>query len=112
MVVKHEDPGCPPLAREGVFVVLPVPSSGRLCTSTTYPKGRTYFRFEYVYADGSRKQLALHSGSKTEGGVQVWLVTYLPEFKWEENFIGTRDDAATRWGTPPDPWRQKDNPRQ
>lgn len=109
IVLKYEDPSCPQLLRQGVFYVVNVPASGRVCTSTSHDHRWIYYQFEYAYPDGRRESLPLRSGSDPPGKVQVWLVAYLSDYRWEEDFVGSKEDAATKWGTPPDPWLETPN---
>jgi hypothetical protein len=109
VVIKYEDPSCPQLLEQGVFYVVRVPESGRVCTSTGHDNRWIYYQFEYVYPNGKRESLPLRSGSDPPGRVQVWLVTYLSNYRWEEDFVGSKEDARTKWGTPPDPWRETSN---
>ena len=109
LVVRFQDPTCPPLRSQGIFLVVSVPASGQVCTLTPHPDGWIYYRFEYLHPDGTRTSLPLRSGSDPPGRVQVWLVTYLRDYNWEEDWVGTKEDS-NHWGTPPDPWRQKSNP--
>lgn len=108
LVVQFEDSTCQPLRSQGIFLVVSVPASGQVCTSTRHPDGWIYYRFDYVNANGTRTSLPLRSGSDPSGRIQVWLVTYLRDYKWEEDWVGTKEDSI-HWGTPPDPWRQKSN---
>ena|SRR2546425_1078438 len=108
LVVRYEDPSCPPLGKQGVFLVVSVPPSGQVCTSTRHPDGWVYCRFEYVYPDGTRTSLPLRTGSDPPGKVQVWSVTYVPDYNWEVDWVGTKEEAE-HWGTPPYPWRVCDD---
>jgi hypothetical protein len=109
LVVRYEDPNCPPLLRRGIFLVVSVPVSGQVCTSSRRPEGWIYYRFDYLEPGGNRTSVPLRTGSDPPGIVQVWLVTYLPDYKWEEDWVGTKEEA-NHWGTPPDPWRQRPIP--
>jgi len=106
--IRFEDPTCPPLRSQGIFLVVSVPSSGHVCTSTRHPNGWVYYRFEYVHPNDTRTPIPMRSGSDPPGTVQVWLVTYLKDYRWEEAWVGTKEGSYDR-GTPPDPWRQKSN---
>ena len=53
-VVEFEELACPPLRSEGLFLVVAVPASGRVCTSTANPDGLVYYKFEYVSPDGRK----------------------------------------------------------
>ena len=105
VVVKYKDPSCSPLARRGIFLLVSVPPSGRVCTSSPRPNGWIYYRFDYVHPNKSRTSLPLRTGSDPPGTVQVWLVTYLRDENWEEDWVGTKEES-NHWGTPPDPWQE------
>ena len=100
VTIQFESPSCPPLKHEGIFLVVSVPSSGRVCTSTAHPNRWVYHKFEYVYPDGRRRAIRMRSGLDPAGEVQVYLLAYQPEQKWEVDFVGTKEEAE-HWGTPP-----------
>lgn len=106
IVIRFEDPACHALPTQGVFLVVSVPASGQVCTSTPHPKGWIYYRFEYVQPNGKHELLPVRSGSDPPGRVQVYLLTYQPKEKWEVDFVGTKEEAE-HWGTPPYPWSSK-----
>jgi hypothetical protein len=105
VVIQFEDPSCPPLRRDGLFLVISVPPSGQVCTSGAHPRGWVYHQFEYVYPDGRRQNLPMRTGSDPAGVVQVYLLAYQPEEKWEVDFVGTKEEAL-QWGPPPYPWHK------
>ncbi len=107
VVVHFEDPSCPPLPSRGAFLIISVPTSGHVCTSTRHPDGWIYYRFEYVYPNGKRESLPLHSGVDPPGKVQVYRLTYNQKEKWEVDFVGTKEEAE-HWGSPPYPWANSD----
>jgi len=102
--VKFGDSTCPPLGRRGKWLVVNVPSSGKVCTSTPHDDRWIHYRFEYVRPDGTLEDLPLRSGSDPPGQVQVRMIAYIPEHNWEELFVGSKEDAEANWGKPPDPW--------
>jgi hypothetical protein len=109
VVIQYENSSCPLLARDGVFLVVPVPPSGQVCTSSAHPRGWVYARFEYVYSDGRRQNLSMRTGSDPPGEVQVYLLAYQPREKWEVDFVGTKEEAL-HWGSPPYPWHRESRP--
>jgi len=85
-LVRFGDHSCAPLVRRGLFLIVSVPSSGRVCTSTTLPSGLVYYRFEYVFQDGRREALRWNDHGKA--GVQVWLIGFRDGENLEEVFVG------------------------
>src|SRR5205823_14383647 len=79
VVVQFQDPSCPPLRSDGLFLVVSVPTSGKVCTSTARPQGWIYYRFAYIYPNGQREALPMRTGSDPSGRVQVYLLTYQPQ---------------------------------
>jgi len=109
ITIRFADPTCPPLRSEGIFLVVSVPTSGRVCTSTPHSNGWVYCRFEYLHSDGSKTSIPLRFGSTSPQKIYVGLVAYLPDYNWEEDWVGTKEDS-NHWGRPPDPWRQNSEP--
>jgi uncharacterized protein DUF6843 len=109
LTIRFADPTCPPLRSQGIFLMVSVPTSGRVCTSTSHPDGWIYYRFVYLHSDGSKTSVPLRSGSTLPQKVYVWLVAYLRDCNWEEDWVGTNEEAD-HWGSPPDPWRQSSVP--
>lgn len=100
MVIHYEDPSCPPLPTKGIFLVVAVPASGRLCTSSEHPGGLVYSEFEYVYSGGKREPLAWTTAAGEDPRAQVWLIAYSPEDKEAISFVGSQQEFK-RAGTPP-----------
>lgn len=50
---------CPPLTKEGLFLIIVIPPSGRGCTSFPFPEGWRYTRYENM--DSARKKTQLHA---------------------------------------------------
>jgi hypothetical protein len=97
-VVQFENRSCPPLPSQGIFLVVSVPASGKVCTSTPYPKGLVYYRFEYVFLNGKRERLRWNRHGKP--GTQVWLIGYDFGSKSEEDFVGD-ENSMNHSGSPP-----------
>lgn len=55
--IRYDDPHCVPLLKEGWYTVIPFDANGRGCTSTSAPGGWRYMRYEFLYPDGSRREL-------------------------------------------------------
>jgi hypothetical protein len=103
MIVQFENGGCPLLPRQGVFRVVSVPSSGRVCTSDHHPDHLTYYKFEYVFPDGRRESLRWNYHGKP--GTQVWSIGYAMEDRSDELFVG--DEEAMNHSGPPPPTNAK-----
>ena len=98
IIVQYGNGACEALRDTGAFRVIRVPSSGRACTSDAHPDRWTYYKFEYVYPNGSRKALPWNEHGKT--GIQAWLTGYRIEDQSEEIFVGD-EQAMNHSGTPP-----------
>jgi len=99
VVICFEDPKCPPLRHEGLYLVIPIWADGRGCTASSAPQGWRYTRFEYLYPNGIRK------GIRSTGwgeGTLVWAWTYSEQAKWERFFVGTEEELKTSWDKQPD----------
>lgn len=100
--IQFEDPACPPLAVKGIFHVVKVSLNGRACTSGSHPEGIYYARFEYIYPDGTRRNLPWSTSSN--GNALVRLLTYDPTDKSEVDFVGNKEEFMHA-GPPPYRWR-------
>jgi hypothetical protein len=98
VVIQYENASCPSLPVRGIRLVVSVPGSGRVCTSTTAPQGYSHVRFEYLSPGGSRRSLSLGSGSNPNG--EAWLLSYSPDDKSEIDFIGSKAEMENS-GSPP-----------
>lgn len=87
IVIRDSDARCPPLTTRGLFRVVSVPTSGKVCTSSREPFNLTYVRFEYVYPDGRRKYLPW-SGSGGDTWAKVWLLGYDINLHEQDVFVG------------------------
>jgi hypothetical protein len=97
-VVQFENESCAALPSQGIFLIVSVPASGNVCTSMPYPTGLVYYRFEYLFPDGTRERLNWNRHG--EAGTQVWLVGYNLSTKSEEDFVGD-ENAMNHSGSPP-----------
>jgi|SRR2546430_4670810 len=57
VVAQYKNPSCTPLPRSDGYILLRIPSSGRLCTSDTQPDGEAFDKYEYVKADGASQEI-------------------------------------------------------
>jgi len=100
VIVRVEDAHCPVLATRGLFRVVSVPSSGKVCTSSPeLLKHPSYVRFENVYPDGKRKSLPW-SGSGGDTWAKAWMLGYGIEDHEQDIFIGDVHDMNNS-GPPP-----------
>lgn len=97
-IVQFENQSCPPLRSQGMFLVVSVPDSGRVCTSTHHANGLVYYQFYRVSSDGRRQRLRWNDHGKP--GTQVWLIGYDLGSKSEENFVGD-ENSMNHSGSPP-----------
>jgi hypothetical protein len=105
VVLSYDDPSCPALPTVGLYQVIPIPSSGRACTSSSLPPGLRYTRYEYVDAAGNRTELPVTAPG---GGGMVWAQSYTPRqpgvpFPREVFFVGLEADLQHSWGSQPRP---------
>jgi hypothetical protein len=89
-VVKYDDPSCPPLQHQSVFVVIPVQSSGRGCTSSPLQTGWRITLYEYVLGQKVVKKLP----SSPWG-------YYMVEKHSEGFFVGTKEELNRSWAQEP-----------
>ena len=99
VVVEFRNSSCPPLAEEGMYMVIPVSASGRACTSTPILEGWRYVRYEYTYANGERKMLRADGWNKSSF---IWPLAVNREKREEFVFVGTQDELNRCWGSRPD----------
>ena len=103
VMVEHENPSCPPLVVKGLYLLIPVPPSGRACTSSPAPKGWRYFRYQYVTVDGQRTTIP-SGGSGNEN--QIWASSHAPAQKEvtlprATFFVGTKEELEKSWSQEP-----------
>lgn len=94
ILVQLDDPGCPPLRSEGIFIQVTVPPSGDVCTSSslTFSVWRGY-QAEYLSADGMSKVLP--------ADVEVRLISEDAEHERIVLFVGTAAELGQSWETQP-----------
>jgi hypothetical protein len=81
VVVRFDDPACPPLRGSGIYLVVPVTAAGRGCTSSPVPAGWRYYRYEYVGPDGTRTVIR---SSGWDASSEIW------PFTAGRFFVGTK----------------------
>lgn len=89
VVVRYEDPACPPTRTQGIYLVIAVSASGRGCTPRSSSKGWVYYRAEYVRPDGTRAKAPLQP------------ISYREETHEEVLFAGTEAELLN---SGPEPW--------
>jgi hypothetical protein len=99
VVVEFQNSGCPPLVKEGLYLVTPISASGRGCTSTPLPEGWRYVRYEDVSTDGKRRKLRA-DGWNTNS--VVWPLSVNRQKREEYLFVGTQEELNRSWGSRPD----------
>ncbi|HEV2197726.1 MAG TPA: hypothetical protein VGR55_19235 [Candidatus Acidoferrum sp.] len=102
LIVRWDDQRCPPLRRQGMFLLLSFPASEVACTSSPRFADLTYLKFEYVFPDGRRQPLRWNDHGKP--GTQVWLLGYSNEDKTDEIFVGGEHE---NWGRYPKPTMER-----
>lgn len=98
VVVKYDDPSCPPLQHQNIFVVIPVQSSGIGCTSSPPDQSWQYNDFEY--ARGSKILRRLHQ-TGWGGGGEIWARYTIPAKHSEAFFVGTEQELNKSWSQEP-----------
>lgn len=84
--------GCPPLGARDGYLVIDVPSSGVVCTSSPLEEGIASDRFVYVSADGKETEIPpsrAHSRVFQKGNFDLFV------------FIGTQEDFGRIRPSPP-----------
>jgi hypothetical protein len=69
VVMNFQNSSCPPLAKDGLYLVISVAASGRGCTSASFPEGWRYNQYEYVDSLGRQTKLRA-DGWRTDS--MVW----------------------------------------
>jgi hypothetical protein len=98
VVVRYDDPSCAPLDHENIFLVIPVSSSGRGCTSSPPPEGWRYNRYEYL-SQGKVTRAIPQSGWGGKG--EIWAGFTMPAEHSESFFVGTEQELNKSWSSRP-----------
>ena len=93
-IVKYDDPSCPSLHHQNVFVVIPISASGRGCTSSPLQAGWRITLYEYV--SGQKVIRRLHQ-SGWGGDGEIWAGFYMVEKHSESFFVGTEQELSKSW---------------
>jgi hypothetical protein len=89
VVMNFQNPRCPPLVKDGLYLVIPVTASGRGCTSASFPEGWRYNRHEYVDSIGKRTRLRADGWSTNS---MVWPFAVDREKNEWYLFVGTEPE--------------------
>jgi len=100
VVLRYEDPSCPPLRADGLNRVIPFDAAGRACTSGRMARGWIYTEHQYVAPGGART--AVPEGEWGRPGVQVWAEITSSDYTEEAAFVGTEEQLNTNWASRPD----------
>jgi hypothetical protein len=95
VTITYAKPDCPFLPSDGVFLVIRVDKSGKVCTNTPMPQGWQYTQIVYVHEDGSKSRIPLSAWGR-RNLIQAWgMSSHVPEQSnplfTEEWFIGTEE---------------------
>lgn len=97
--VQFGEPTCPPLRDAGIYLVVPVSSSGRGCTSAnSLGSVWRYHRFESVRADGTREETPHTSWG---GGGRIWALSFGGQGKVASFFVGSEAELNESWASRP-----------
>jgi hypothetical protein len=94
VAVQFDNPSCPPLHTDWIFLVVDVPDQKSTCTSTRLPRGVEYFRFQ------ARKGTATRP---LKWGDSAWPARYQKDSGWYLIFVGTKE-KFNHSGPMPRPW--------
>ena len=85
------NPACPPLGRDGRFLVYVVDAKGRGCTSSPIAEGWRTVRYQYVLTNGERHNLPDTGWGK---GGMIWDEMYRYEGSKQTDvfFVGTEQE--------------------
>lgn len=89
-VVKYDDPSCPPLRHENIYVIIPISSAGKGCTSSPLQEGWRVHLYEYVRGPKVVKKL----GDSPFG-------YYIVEEHTEAFFVGSKQELGRSWAQEP-----------
>ncbi|MGH7862174.1 MAG: DUF6843 domain-containing protein [Candidatus Dormibacteraceae bacterium] len=103
--VQYDNPACPPLKDDGLYLVVTIPVSGHACTSTPPLMGWRFNRYEYVGSNGTRTKIPT---SGLGGGRELWAVADTPRqanapFPGTHFFVGSEAALEKNWITEPHP---------
>jgi hypothetical protein len=97
-IVKFDDPSCAPLEHEAIFLVIQINSSGLGCSSSPFPEGWRFNRYEYV--DGAKMTGEIPASDWGAGG-QIWAGFGIPDKHAECFFVGTEHELSQSWSSRP-----------
>lgn len=109
VVVQYNNASCPPLSGDGIYLVVSVPISGFLCTSSDPPQGWVYARYTSVDPDEQTARIPAGDNGGPRNIVMVWELGTEGDGSRQYYFIGTRDELDQSWDEKP--YRFDDAPR-
>jgi hypothetical protein len=98
VLVEFQNSSCPPLAKEGLHLVVPISASGRGCTSSPIPEGWRYVRYESLNSRGERTKLRA-DGWNTDS--LAWPIAVNREKREWYLFVGTQEELRRSGGSQP-----------
>jgi hypothetical protein len=102
VTIAYSKPDCKAFEWDGIFVVIPVDSSGKGCTSSPMPLGWQYTKFVRVDKNGNQTPLAW--GTNDSGMIWAWS-NRTPQggspFFADVFFVGTADQLKSAWSSQP-----------
>jgi len=101
IVVRYDDPACPPATTDGLYRVLRVSTAGRVCTSSSPGKPLSIQYSKYVYVSRNGAQASLPEGDWNRSGIQAWEIGYDPVAHVEWIYIGTVKQVKSSGPEPP-----------
>lgn len=99
VLMRYQDPACPPLTADGIFLVVRLDPQGQGCTSTSMAFGWTYERFIYVTASGVAQPM---ESSPLSTNNVIWARSDNPNRHEEVFFVGSRSALDRSWNARPD----------
>ncbi len=101
VVIEYYNPACPPLESKGIFHVVRIPSSGRVCISGPLQDDDGAWRlplYEYAMSDGTRRRIPSFNNDARE----IWAGNHVVFQTREEGnpqygiFVGTMKENENR----------------
>jgi hypothetical protein len=98
VVMDFQNPDCPPLVKDGLYLVIPVTASGRGCTSAPIPEGWRYNRYEYIDSLGRQTRLRADGWATNS---MIWPLAVNREKNEWYLFVGTEPEFRKSGGSQP-----------
>lgn len=101
VLVRYQDPSCPPLPTDGLYRVIAVDLSGRACTSSPAARGWHVEQFTFVFPDGRTE--AIPAGGDGADRVAAWNIAVSGDYREQYLFVGTKAELDQGWNAAPYP---------